>query len=43
MKAVKYVCTKSRIKRETVYWCQDCQVALCCDSLFKIFNAKKDC
>ena len=43
MKEAKYVCTKSCIRGETVYWCPDCQAALCGDSLFKIFNTKKDC
>ena len=32
------VCQKSGMKKETIYWCPDCQTGLCLDTCFKLFH-----
>jgi predicted nucleic acid binding AN1-type Zn finger protein len=34
------ICTIQRKRKETIYWCPDCQVGLCFDHCFKEFHTK---
>jgi len=35
------VCSKHKKRRETVYYCQDCDVALCVDGCFEVYHTRK--
>jgi hypothetical protein len=34
------VCSASRKRRDTVYWCPDCNVGLCLEDCFKVYHTK---
>src|SRR5215510_1156610 len=34
------VCYKSNRRKETVFWCPECEVALCVEECFKVFHTK---
>ena len=34
------VCYKNNIKKETVFWCPECEAALCVEECFKAFHTK---
>lgn len=36
------VCTKHKIRRETRYWCRDCEVSLCVTPCFENYHTKKN-